>query len=413
MNPLVCISINHKKAPLNIRERIRIDAGDILELMDVAGDTEAYTLNTCNRSEVYAIGIDADDIFLFINRLSGVDIEDLKLHAEVFTGKNAIAHLFMVASGLDSLVIGEAQILGQIKDSYRDSLAAGTTSIYLNKALHRAFRAAKRVRTQTDIGKFPVSVASEAVELACHIFEDISKNSVLIIGAGDMASIAGKRLKDRGVKSLCIINRTRSVACDLAEELGGTPKPFDALYEELIRCDIVISSTGSTSPIITTDMVEKVMKQRRNAPIIIIDIAVPRDVESSAGKCYNCYLYDIDALKSIVEKNFANRQQQMDKAASIIADEVEAFGKWRKSLNAQATIKDLYGLMEDHIQQLIGDIDLAAAQKSMVEQALRTSIRRFLHRPVSFLKENPGINYIEHTRRIFRLDEDYTDRHKG
>jgi len=410
MNLIGCISINHRNTPVEIREQIRIEPKDILAIMEK--DSEAFTLNTCNRTEVYFRELDASAIYARLSSLCGISQDELEDMADHFMGREAIRHMFMVACGLDSLVTGEPQILGQIKDSYRDCLAANTTGTLLNKALHRAFRTAKRIRTETDIGKYSVSVASEAVELASHIFGDITDSSVLVIGAGDMASIAAKRLKNRGVKKLSIINRTHRTACTLAEELGGVPKPFEQLEDELTSCDIVISSTGSATPLITKDMIEAVMKRRKNSPMIIIDIAVPRDVDPDAGKVYNCYLYDIDALKSIVDRHIKNREESTEQALGIINHEIESFENWLGSLNANTTIKDLFSLMEEYIEEQLRDIPLGEEGKGLAENALRTTLKRLIHRPVSFLKAHPDVNHIEQTRRIFQLDEDYQDRHK-
>jgi glutamyl-tRNA reductase len=318
-----------------------------------------------------------------------------------------------VASGLDSLVLGEPQILGQMKDAYRDALAAGITDTILNKVLHRAFRSAKRIRTETAIGSYSVSVASEAVELAEHIFGDISESTVLVVGAGDMAGIAARRLKDRGAKYLHIVNRTVSAACQLAGDLGGIARPFENLAEELVTSDIVITSTGSVQPIITRDMVASAMRYRKNKPIIIIDIAVPRDVEEAAGRCYNCYLYDIDALKAIVDRHFAHREAEAQKAAFIIEEESDKFEKWMSSLSAQNTIKDLFSLMDCQIADQLRGQSISNEEKALLEQNLRSTYKRLFHRPVSFLKEHPGAKHIEYVRRIFQLDEDHSDRHKG
>jgi len=410
MNLIGCISINHKRASVELREQILIEPKDITAIL--GKDSESFTLNTCNRAEIYFRGLNPDDVYGLLSELSGIPEESIRDASECLEGIKAVRHLFMVAAGLDSLVIGEPQILGQIKDAYRDCLAADITGTFLNKALHRAFRSAKRIRTETDIGKYSVSIASEAVELACHIFGDISASTVLVIGAGDMASIAAKRLTSRGAKKMVIINRTHKAACDLARELNGVPLPFESLMTELASCDIVISSTGAPTHIITKDMMETVMKQRRNKAIFIIDIALPRDVEPDVGKCYNCYLYDIDSLKSIVDRHFSNRKEQASKALAIIETEVGNFEKWLDALNAHTTISDLFSLVESYIQEQLDTMSLDEKETAIVEKTLRTSLRRFVHRPVSFLKAHPGINYIENTRRLFQLDEDYQDRHK-
>jgi len=411
MERIRCISINHKNAPVEVRERIRIEPKDIKAILEK--DAGACPLNTCNRMEIYYTGLETEDVFRLLESVSGIEVKQIEDISECLSGTDALRHLFMVASGLDSLVLGESQILGQLKDAYRQALAMNISDTWLNKAIHRAFRAAKRIRTETSIGSYPVSVASEAVELAEHIFGDIEDSSVLVVGAGDMASIAARRLKDRGVKRLHIVNRTHDAACGLAGDLGGTAVPFERLKDELTISDIVITSTGSTHPIITRDMMVSVMKARKNRPVIIIDIAVPRDVEEAVGKCYNCYLYDIDALKAIVDRHFTHRQDEAGRALAIVEEEVDKFVKWADSLSAQSTIRDLFSLMEAHIEDTLKSLPLMGEEKTNVEHTLRSSYKRMLHRPVSFLKEHPDIRHIDSVRRIFQLDEDYLDRHKG
>ncbi len=411
MNRIGCITISYKTAPVEIREKAMVSPGDFQDLM--SRETELFALNTCNRTEVYWVGMDEGAVLARLAERSGMSVEELGKVSRVHRGRDALKHLFQVASGLDSLVIGEAQILGQVKEAYRTALGDKTTSTFLDKALHRSFRTAKRVRSETDIGRYPVSVASEAVELACRIFGDIARSKVLVVGAGDMANIAAARLKDRGAGSLVIVNRTHSAACSLAGELGGIPRRFEALREELVSCDIVVASTGSPVPIIAKSLMDEVMKARRNRPLIIIDIAVPRDVDPAVSKCYNCYLYDIDALKSIVDRHLTDRQGQAEKAHAIIAQEVDLFEKWVHSLNAQATIQDLFSLLDSYVEDEVKQGGLDGDEAARLEQGMRTSLRRLIHRVVSFLKEHPSLANIEHTRRIFQLDGNYQDRHKG
>ncbi|MEN6473153.1 MAG: glutamyl-tRNA reductase [Syntrophaceae bacterium] len=411
MNPVGCLSINHRVADVALRERIDIAYADLRALLAQGG--EAYAVTTCNRAEVYWVGLQENAVIDLIARRSGLESDAISRVVQRFSGPEALRHLCLVASGLDSLVLGEPQILGQVKEAYREAVASGTTGLYLNKALHRAFRAAKRVRSETDIGRYPVSVASEAVELAGHIFDDIRKSRVLVIGAGDMGTIAAKRLKDKGVSELIILNRTYANACALACELDGTPRDFANLKEELAQAQIVITSTGSKEPIIAREMMSEVMKLRKSSPMIIIDIAVPRDVQPEVGKLYNCYLYDIDALKTIVDKHFTTRQLSLDQARVIIDHEVLAFEQWLESLTVQASIKDLYALMEGYARDQARSMAGSEEERVRMEQMLGSALKRFLHRPVSFLREHPSLEHIDYTRRIFQLDEDYTDRHKG
>ncbi len=411
MNPVNCISLNHRTAPISVREKLIIKPTDISGIL--SDSMEAYVLCTCNRTEIYWVNADEYSIWGILAEISGLNAEELKSYSESFSGQEALRHLFMVASGLDSLILGEPQILGQVKDAYQESVACSITSIYLDKALHRTFKAAKRVRAETDIGSYPVSVASEAVELACHIFDDIKKSKALIIGAGDMASIAGKRLIDKGINSITVLNRTYENACLLASELDGTPKPFDSLKEELAASDIVITSTGSPIPIITRVMMADVMKHRKNREVIIIDIAVPRDVEGEVARLYNCYLYDIDALKSIADRHYSKRLLHTGKAMEIINYEVDLFERWLSRLNAQDTIKDLYSLIETYAKEQAALQALPEEERAAFESALKSGLKRFLHRPVSFLNDHPATLHIEYARRLFKLDDEYKDRHKG
>jgi len=411
MNPLACLSINHRVADVALRERIDITCSDLSVLL--AQGCEACALVTCNRVEVYWVGLEESAVVDLIARRCGMEPVALSRAAERFSGAEAVRHLCLVASGLDSLVLGEPQILGQVKEAYRAAVACGATGPFLNKAMHRAFRAAKRVRSETDIGRYPVSVASEAVELAGHIFDDIKKSRVLVIGAGDMATIAAKRLKDKGVNELIILNRTYAHACALACELNGTPRDFAEIKQELAKAQIVITSTGSREPIITREMMGEVMKLRKGSPVIIIDIAVPRDVQPEVGKLYNCYLYDIDALKTIVDKHFATRQLSLSQAREIIDHEVRAFEGWLESLTVQSSIKDLYALMEAYARDQARAMAGSEDERERMEQMLSSALKRFLHRPVSFLREHPSPEHIDYARRFFQLDEDYTDRHKG
>ena len=408
MKRIKCLSINHKIAPVQVREKICMDAAELGRLMHKG--SEIYVLSTCNRAELYWVGIDDETVYDFFCRTSGLDRAQITENSSLLSGPAALEHLFAVTSGLNSLVIGESQILGQVKEAYRQAAAAGTTATYLNKALHKAFKAAKRIHTETDLGKYPVSVASEAVELASHIFGDISKSRVLVIGAGNMAEIAARRLKDRGVNRLYITNRTAATAAGLADELGGEAVAFENLPDALRQSDIVISSTGADQPIISGKLMQSVMRARKNRPIILIDIAVPRDIEDAAGEIYNCYLYDIDALKSIVDRHSISRKNQMDKARQIIDQEVEAYDVWLKSLNSSDTIRQLYDMAEEYTRDELQNLPPDEAE--IVARSLRSVTRRLLHRPVSFLKDFPEDQHIEFIRRMFQLDEDYQDRHK-
>ncbi len=381
-----CITINHKQAPLEIREQVC--------KITLTPGSESYILNTCNRTEIYWTDAPVDLVLSQLVHASGM--QELESYAIIHRGREAVSHLFSVASGMESMVLGETQILAQVKAAYKEAVDNKTTGVILNKLLHRSFKAAKRIHTETDINKYPVSVASQAVELASHVFGEVGK--CLIIGAGEMATIAAKRLQERGAEQTYIINRTFEHARSLAEELSGVALPYDQLNEALTSCDIVISSTGADEPIITAPLMQKIMKLRKNRPLLLIDIAVPRDIHPEVAEIYNCYLYDIDSLKNIVDSNMADREQHLDSAREIIRQEVASFEKWSRSLNAQDTIVDLYAMIDKAIQEL----DIAD------RQAATQLGKKLIHKPVSFLKNNP--DNIEMVRRIFKLDEEDQNR---
>jgi len=407
-----CISIDYRHVPIDILEKVRIPPNAVVSMLTPG--SEAYALNTCNRAEIYWTGMEKQRVFNKVSGLIDVTPGYLDRISLYLRGEESVRHLFRVASGLESMVLGEPQILGQVKEAYRVALDKHMVSIIFNKLLHRTFRTAKRIRTETAIGRFPVSVASEAVELACHVFDEIQNTQVLVIGAGEMATIAARRLRDRGVSRITILNRTIDRAKELAEELDGVALGFNELHNALKASDILITSTGSSKPIITREMMAEIMKKRHYSPMVMIDIALPRDIEPDVRKVYNCYLYDLDSLKEVVAKNFAEREKEIARAEEIIEYEVGVFSKWLKGLNAHGTIKDLYSLMEYYIYEQLEEKAslIGEKEKVILEDALRSMAKRIFNRPVSFIKRYPKLDYIEHARRIFRLDEDYQDRHK-
>jgi glutamyl-tRNA reductase len=250
-------------------------------------------------------------------------------------------HLFRVAAGLDSIILGEAQILGQVKQAYRMATEGGTHGIILNRLLHAAFTVGKRVRTETRLGGGAVSVAGAAAELADKIFQDLSARSVLLVGVGEMGKLTAKHMMERGVSRLTIANRTFSKADELTGELGGRAVPLDRLGEAMVSADIVISSTGSTEPIVDVELMRTVLAKRSRPPIYIIDIAVPRDFDPNIGRLDGVFLHNIDSMNQLVKKNVEKRRTEIPKAESIVEQELETFVSWRRSLVAAPAIKRL------------------------------------------------------------------------
>ena len=307
--------MSHKTAPVELRERFAYGPDEIsdalsrlarIELID-----EAAIISTCNRVEIYMVGEKPEHaaraVKEFLARDRPVSQDEVERHSYVLVGSEAVKHLYRVSAGLDSMVLGEPQILGQVKDAYRAAAEAHTTGVLLNKLFHRAFQAAKRVRTETRVGNYAVSVAATAVELAAKIFGDISDCEVLLVGAGNMGELAAQHLVGSGVAGISVVNRTFTTAQKLAKNFGGSAVPFGELGDALVDSDIVIATTGAPQPIISHRMVKNAIKSRRYKPIFLIDIAVPRDVEPKVQKLEHAYLYDIDDLQQITEEHIQER----------------------------------------------------------------------------------------------------------
>ena len=416
------IGLNHKTAGVEVRETFALAACNTLELglvTDGGPVREALTLSTCNRVEMLAV---ADRSPESVERLLGFwskvcegDVERLRPHVYVHQGIDAVRHLFSVAASLDSLVVGEPQILGQLKEAYRDAVKHGSARVIVNRLLHKAFSVAKRVRTETAIGSSAVSISYAAVELAKKIFGDMRDYSAMLIGAGEMAELAATHLLTNGISRLLIANRTLARAKELAKTMRGEAVAFEDLLARLPEADIVISSTGSPTAIIRARDMKGVLKARKHAPMFFIDIAVPRDIDPDINSLDNVYLYDIDDLKEVVEGNLAQRREEAVKAQDIVAAETETFARWLKSLDLQPTIVDLLSRAED-----IGRRELARTLRRIgpvdedTRKALETLVlsvgRKILHDPVCYLKrrgqEETAERFLDQTRRLFNLDSE-------
>jgi len=420
---LILVGLNHRTAGVEIREAYALAECDPcrLGLVNPAGPiTEAVTLSTCNRVEILAVAdqtAQPEAILAFWAETCGGSVGVLGPHVYVHQGLDAVRHLFTVASSLDSMVMGEPQILGQIKDAYRASVDHGSAKVILNRLLHKAFSVAKRVRTETAIASSAVSISYAAVELAKKIFGDMSANRAMLVGAGEMAELAAAHLVNAGIREILVANRTYSRAKELAERFKGRAVPFENLTALLPEVDIVISSTGATEAVIRARDVKPVLRARRNRPMFFIDIAVPRDIDPDVNALDNVYLYDIDDLKEVVEENLASRRDEAVKAGAIVEEEVKAFSNWLESLELQPTIVDLLSRGE-----AIAERELAKTLKRLgpevdpaTEEALRTLVRsvarKLYHEPIVYLKrrtqeEGRAQRIIDSTRRMFNLDGD-------
>jgi glutamyl-tRNA reductase len=418
------VGLNHKTAGVDIRERFALSDCDPAGT-GLVGDTgavsEAMILSTCNRVEFLVVGDGNADIRARVLRFwadhCGQPMADLENHTYTHVGDKAVDHLFTVASSLDSMILGEPQILGQLKTAYRNAVEKGAARVIVNRLLHKAFSVAKRVRTETAIASSAVSISYAAVELARKIFSDLGNHRALLIGAGEMAELAATHLLTAGVRDITVVNRTRSRADELARQFNGRAMHFEELNQALLESDIVISSTGSPTAIIRARDMKEVLRKRRNRPIFFIDIAVPRDIDPDINVLDNVYLYDIDDLKEVVEENLAGRQQEAAKAKAIVAEEVGAFMRWRDGLALQPTIVALLDQGEriarkelrKSIKQLGPDPDPQVV--AVMERLAQSLCHKIYHEPISYLKrrsqeEGSAQRFIHNARRMFNLDDE-------
>ncbi len=418
---IVLTGLNHKTASIAVREKIFAgcqEKSDLLPaLMSINGVEEVLYLSTCNRVEVIASvaedGKGLKEISEFLARNGGLTEAEAKGCFYEYRGEEAVRHIFRVASSLDSMVMGEAQILGQVKDAYREALEKYATGVILNRLMHCSFRAAKRVRSETGIAVNPVSVSHAAVELAKKIFGSLDGKKILLIGAGEMAELTGQQLIEKGAQSIIIANRSFAQAELLAEKFHGEAAALDALDKKLIEADIVISSTGASDFIVTADMLKKIHHQRKNRLLFLIDIAVPRDIEPVASELENVYLYNIDNLQDIVDENMHVRKKEAIKAEKIIDEEVIRYMNWQKELESVPTIVSLRNkageIVKDEMDKAAGWMNnLNKEDQEKIDILVNSIVNKVLHAPVTVLKEESSDissrDIVDAVRRLFRLD---------
>jgi glutamyl-tRNA reductase len=394
---LVLFGVNHKTAPVELREQIAISADRLAEatrsLAEMPGVREAMILSTCNRVELVVCPESANlDLMGFFNRFFCVDHSTLRPHIYEYREREAVQHLFRVACSLDSMVVGEPQILGQVKEAYAVAKSVGCAKSSLDKLLQNAFSVAKRVRNETEIGSSSVSVASIAVDLAQKIFGSLEGKKVLLIGAGKMSELAARHLIERGARSIFVANRTFERAVGIAAEFGGQVIPFDDLYTSADRADIVITSTGSPQPIFRPEHGAQFIHRRRNRPMFFIDIAVPRDVDPEMNRVEGIFLYDIDDLQSVASANQTDRAKEGLAAEAIIAAEVERYQKQLSILDAVPIIRNLQQAAETMRQSELRKAetgrlrDLSDEQWLAVDALTRAMMNKFLHPTLQAIK---------------------------
>ncbi|MCC5854841.1 MAG: glutamyl-tRNA reductase [Idiomarina sp.] len=343
---ILAIGINHTTASVDIREKVAFQPEQLeraLQSLVQQGQVrESVIVSTCNRTELYchADSTELEPLLQWLATFHQLPIDDLRQYIYQHADEAAVGHLMSVAAGLDSLVLGEPQILGQVKEAFQSARAAGTVGTVFERLFQSAFSAAKTIRTETDVGQNAVSVAYTAVSLAKHIFDKLEDSEVLIVGAGDTAELTARHLKEQGVHKLNVANRTQARAAELTNIVGGKPWALSHLQELLPKADIVISSTASPVPVIGKGWVETAIRQRRHKPMLFIDLAVPRDIEEEVGELSDVYLYTVDDLQKIVSKNMQQRQEAAAEARDIIGRHVQQFKEWMASLNSVDLLRD-------------------------------------------------------------------------
>ena len=394
---LITLGINHKTAPLDLRERLAFTPQTLpealLSLKKLAHVDEVSILSTCNRTELYcAISADNDPaIIQWFSKFHGLDEGLIKQHLYIHPHEATIRHAMEVASGLDSMILGEPQIAGQMKDAYALANKHGTIGLLLGKLFQRAFAVSKQVRTDTDIGSSPVSVAFAAVSLAKQIFGNLDQSTVLLVGAGETIELTTRHLHSQGVKKIIIANRSIERAQKLADEFHGEAISLQQISEHLHRSDIVISSTASPLPIIGKGTVERALKQRKHQPIFMVDLAVPRDVEPEVSELDDVYLYSVDDLQTVIEENMENRLQAAEQAHEIIDTQVSHFLDWQRSLGAVDIIAQIRRQTQNTSDEVLAKAKKQVATGQNVEEVLdylaHTLTNKFLHQPSTRLRQ--------------------------
>jgi glutamyl-tRNA reductase len=397
---IVLLGLNHKTAPVELRERLAIGPQQLEQatrsLLEAPGVLEGMILSTCNRVELFtSLQPDAPDLLQFIESYFEIEREVVAPHIYEYRQENAVRHLFRVACSLDSMVIGEPQILGQVKSSYLAARSAGAIRGHLDKVLQRAFVVAKRVRSETQIGSSSVSIASVAVELARKIFGSLEGKKVLLVGAGKMSEQAARHLMAQGAGSVLVANRTHERAEQLAQRFGGRAISFDDLYSNADQADIIITSTGSARPVFRREHAQHFLQQRRGRPMFFIDIAVPRDVDPEVNKLDGIFLYDIDDLQSVAGSHLKERSHEAELAEAMILAEVDKYQRRLHALNVAPEIVQLQQSAEQirlgELRRLGGRLQgLTAEQQTAVDALTRGLVNKFLHRPVQAMKAAAG-----------------------
>ncbi len=422
MNELLVLGLSHKTAPVAVRERLSVTDAQIERMLGELARSEhvheAAVLSTCNRTEVYLVVGDPlqaeGDLLGVIAKSSR--IRPVELAGLVYTPRNcdAARHLYRVASGLDSMILGEYEVQGQVKRAYETALRVGTTGPMLNRLFKAALRTGKRVRTETTLSERRTSVASVAVDLAAATVGDLADRRVMIIGAGETAELTAQAFATQGVRTLFVSNRHADRARSLAERFGGSVGSLTELPEQLAAADVVVSSTGSPHPVLGAAELAEVMADRADRPLVLIDIAVPRDIDPECAVVPGVSLYDIDDLQAVVAKNLAGRGAEASIAEEIVEEEIHKFARWMGQMEITPTIVDLRARASEIVEHVLAENEgrwesASEADLQRMERAARTVVQRLLHEPTVRLKEardrDDAHGHVEVLRDLFALDE--------
>jgi glutamyl-tRNA reductase len=417
---IVVVGLSHRTATVDVREQVAL-ADEHLDdanrrLCSLEGIDEAAVICTCNRVEVVACTsrpeVPIDQIVGLLGAGSSNGAVDLDPHLYVHRGREAVRHLFRVASSLDSMVVGEPQILGQLKEFYTRAASTGATGAVLHRFFHKAFSVAKRVRTETGVAGRAVSVSSAAVELASKIFDHLEDKTAMLIGAGKMGELAARHLLAHGVGGMIVTNRTFDRAVELAREFQATPVPFERFARYLPMADIVIGSTASPGFVLTEPMLGEALRERKYRPIFCIDLSVPRNFDPRINEMDNVYLYDIDDLGQVAEDNLEERAREAEKAEHLVGEEVETFWRWLEQLEVVPTIVALRQKVEairrGELQKTLNSWKgLSDAEREALDSLTTAIVNKILHTPITRLKQKDQRTeafYVDATRRLFDLE---------
>jgi len=421
---LALIGCSHRTAPVELRERIVFSREQALMAADDLRREgileEAVVLSTCNRSELYGVPSDAIEspasaMEEYFTSFHGIPRRELDGRIYREQGGDAVRHLFRVAAGLDSMLLGEAEILGQLRNAYNQALDHGATGPVLNRVFQGALEVGKRVRSETEVGARPMSVAFAGVKLAERVFGSLKAHSALIVGAGAMAEQVVEHMQSRGVRELRVVNRSIENAAELASRFGGEALPWEALGSALGASDVIVTSVASSAPVLTRAALERALAKRSGKPVFAVDLGVPRNVEVEAAELYNFYLYNIDDLGAIVEQNRRARESEIPRAESIIDEHVRKFEAWRAALEAGSIVSDLRGRFHAQREALIREMvaersDVSPDERDRISRITEELVERLMAQPSETLRKGPGMRGrmagLEAIRHLFGLGGD-------